>query len=335
MAADPDDNIAYRLWIGTIVTLVPATIAVIVRFIARFASRVGYWWDDYTIIVALIINWGMAATRWSEILVYDYGRHSQFLSTEKVQNFQKSFIAVQITYFANAVFTKASILLLYHRVFGVVNGFRWALAVSGAIITAYFISCVIVSIAGCSPVSYFWDRDQPGSCIDEVNFFRWNGIVNMLLDILVLCLPLPMTWRVKTNLRQKMILSGIFLLGGFVCIVSILRITAFRKSNPKDPTYTTVETAMWSSIEQSVGIICACLPTFRPLFRRLYGASQHSSNGKSTGTQRTPSTTIHLSDLGSRGGETGSTVGFARWPTEQTASTHEVPWREGHSHQNV
>lgn len=121
---------------------------------------------------------------------------------------------MQITYFTNAVFTKASLLCLYHRVFGVVSGFRWALWISGVIITAYFIACVIVSVAGCDPVSYFWDKNQPGSCIDEVNFFRWNGIVNLLLDVLVLSLPFPMTWRVKTSIRQKLILSGIFALGG-------------------------------------------------------------------------------------------------------------------------
>ena len=126
----------------------------------------------------------------------------------------KSFLAVQITYFVNAVFTKASLLLLYHRIFGVVSGFRWALWISGFVVMGYFIACVIASIAGCHPVSYYWNHDQPGHCIDEVNFYRWNGIVNMLLDVLVLCLPFPMTWRVNTSLRQKLILTGIFMLGG-------------------------------------------------------------------------------------------------------------------------
>lgn len=126
----------------------------------------------------------------------------------------QSFIAVQITYFVNAVFTKASLLFLYHRIFGVVSRFRWVLWISGFIITGYFIACVIASIAGCSPVSYYWDKQQPGACIDEVNFYRWNGIVNMLLDVLVLVLPFPMTWRVKTSLRQKLVLSSIFCLGG-------------------------------------------------------------------------------------------------------------------------
>lgn len=51
---NPDDNIAYHIWIGTIVTLVPATIAVVLRYLARHLSRAGLWWDDYLIVVSLV-----------------------------------------------------------------------------------------------------------------------------------------------------------------------------------------------------------------------------------------------------------------------------------------
>lgn len=57
MAADdtgPNVNIAWRIWVGTIATLVPATISVVLRFIARYVARAGYWWDDWTILVALV-----------------------------------------------------------------------------------------------------------------------------------------------------------------------------------------------------------------------------------------------------------------------------------------
>jgi hypothetical protein len=123
-------------------------------------------------------------------------------------------LAIQLLYFCNAVITKASLLLLFHRIFGVVKSFRWALWGSGFLVIAYFIACTITAIAGCSPVSKFWDPKEPGHCIDEVAFFRWNGVGNMLLDFLILCLPLPMAWRVKTTMRQKWVLTGIFLLGG-------------------------------------------------------------------------------------------------------------------------
>ena len=133
-------------------------------------------------------------------------------------------MAIQLVYFTNAVLTKASLLLLYQRIFSVIQRFRYALFISWFLITAYFVACVIASILGCMPVSYLWDRfagpdpeennNAPGSCFNEVAFFRWNGIANMLLDVLMLLLPVPMVWHMSTTLRQKMLLTGIFTVGG-------------------------------------------------------------------------------------------------------------------------
>jgi hypothetical protein len=280
----PNENISWRVLVGTIVSIVPATICVILRFVARNVASAGLWWDDYTIAVSLVVNWAMAALRWAQIPLYDYGRHAQYVSPEKRKGFGKSFMAVQLLYFINAVITKSSLLLLFYRIFGIVRGFRWVLLASALLIFAYFIVCSITSIVGCSPVSKAWNSGQPGHCIDEVEFFRWNGVGNMILDFLVLCLPFPMAWRLNTTTRQKCILTCIFLLGGFVCIVSILRIVSFESAVVSDPTYTSIGPATWSSVEQSVGIICACLPTLRPLFRRLYGASRAASIRDSSST---------------------------------------------------
>lgn len=120
-----------------------------------------------------------------------------------------------------------------------------------------------------------------------------------------------------------------------MCVVSILRIVAFDSSNQDDPTYTTINTAMWSSVEQSLGIICACLPTLRPLFRQLYDASQYSldkGSGSHSNTQFTP---IRLSRFEPPGNADDSTVSFARMATNGTrsraSSTPQAPasWNPG------
>ncbi len=125
----------------------------------------------------------------------------------------QSFLAVQVMYFSNAAVTKMSLLLLYYRIFGVVIRFRIALYISSFIVMGYWVACTIVAIAGCHPVSKNWDKLGPGVCIDEINFFRWNGICNLIIDVLVLCLPMPMVWRLKIDLKQKLVLSAIFGLG--------------------------------------------------------------------------------------------------------------------------
>ncbi|KAJ5970944.1 uncharacterized protein N7479_000862 [Penicillium vulpinum] len=273
----PNDDISWRILVGTIVSIIPATICVILRFIARHIARASLWWDDYTIVGALTINWAMDSLRWAQVALYDYGHHAQYVSQDKLDEFGKSFTAVQVLYFTNTVFTKASLLLLFYRIFGIVRSFRWAIWVVAFLAVAYFIACSLTALVGCLPLSKAWDTREPDRCINEVTFFRANGIGNMVLDFIVLCLPFPMAWRLNTTTRQKFILSGIFLLGGFVCIVSILRIVSVKSAVIPDPTYTSLVPATWSTVEQSVGIICACLPTLRPLFRRFYGATKVAS----------------------------------------------------------
>lgn len=126
---------------------------------------------------------------------------------------EQIFLAVQISYFLNAALTKISLLLLYYRIFGVVKYYRWALWGSGFLVTSYSIIFSFGTIFGCWPVAKFWIPELRGSCINKMEFARWNSVSNMILDVLVLCLPCPMVWRMQTTRRQKIILTGIFLLG--------------------------------------------------------------------------------------------------------------------------
>ena len=91
--------------------------------------------------------------------------------------------------------------------------------------------------------------------------------------------------------------------------MSILRIVSFGSAILTDPTYTSIGPETWSSIEQSVGIICACLPTLRPLFRRLYGPSGISSDGATSApdSQNQFSRSCQTLPIG----EESSVVGFA------------------------
>lgn len=116
-------------------------------------------------------------------------------------------------YFVDVVATKAAFLFLYYRIFGVNVWFRRALYLLAFLLVAFLIACPIVAVAGCHPVSYYWNKNQVGSCINEVDFYRGNGIANVILDFVIFCLPIPMILRLNTTVRQKLIISGIFVLG--------------------------------------------------------------------------------------------------------------------------
>jgi hypothetical protein len=119
-----------------------------------------------------------------------------------------------MAYFSTAVLTKTSISLLYNRLFGIYGRFRHAIIVTETLVLCYFVTCVPIALGGCHPISYFWNKDQEGWCLDEIQFFRWNGVANLLLDVLILTLPMPMVWNLHLRTKQKVALTGIFCLGG-------------------------------------------------------------------------------------------------------------------------
>lgn len=54
MALPPDDSLAWRVWLASIISVVAATIAVAARLLARKISAAPFWWDDWSIMVALV-----------------------------------------------------------------------------------------------------------------------------------------------------------------------------------------------------------------------------------------------------------------------------------------
>lgn len=88
---------------------------------------------------------------------------------------------------------KYSILLFYSRIFKE-KRFEIALRVTFAAVTIWFLAIEISVLAECVPVSALWDPTQPGTCIDLAAFYQGSGIPNVLLNLLILVLPLPMIW---------------------------------------------------------------------------------------------------------------------------------------------
>ena len=87
------------------------------------------------------------------------------------------------------------------------------------------------------------------------------------------------------------------------CIASIVRVTSFSELVLSDITYTIVSASIWTTIEQSIGIICACLPTTRPLFGKLLQEVKQHSGGSSSDRHATKTTATMNLSKGTKGGE--------------------------------
>ncbi len=162
---------------------------------------------------------------------------------------------------------------------------------AGFLVATYPIIMWITMACACRPMSFYWNQyigATDGVCIDVLAFFLAFGIVNMVIDVAILTVPIPLIMRLQLNFRKKISVSGIMLLGSFVCIASIVRIYyLFNLTKEVDVSWILGPAFAWSSLEPSIAIISACLPTYAPLFRFLKnkGSASRSKDyiGRSTG----------------------------------------------------
>lgn len=132
---------------------------------------------------------------------------------------------------------KLSVILFYHRIFPV-RRVAVVLYIFGAFIVVWCLSALIVTVFVCRPIRYFWDKSIDGKCINFYAFILAEAILTVVTDVIILAIPMPLVWRLNITRRQKLALSGIFMLGAFVCVTSIIRIPTIGSLFTNDPTCT-------------------------------------------------------------------------------------------------
>ena len=108
---------------------------------------------------------------------------------------------------------KLAILALYLRLF-TLKPYRIAVYALAVIVLTTGIVCPVMSLNLCRPFEFNWDRTIPGgSCWDENAFYRWGSLPNILTDVVMLILPMPIVWNLHISKRLKLGLTITFLTG--------------------------------------------------------------------------------------------------------------------------
>jgi hypothetical protein len=82
-------------------------------------------------------------------------------------------------------------------------------------ITAYGVAIQFGSIFACTPVSYFWDRSiANGHCINLLAFWFSNASLNIVTDLMICVLPVPVLKGLNLPRKQKYGLIAVFIVGG-------------------------------------------------------------------------------------------------------------------------
>ncbi|KAL8685848.1 MAG: hypothetical protein Q9218_007509 [Villophora microphyllina] len=240
-----------------------STIAVILRLIGRRISAAPYGADDFLIIVALILTYGLNI---NEIIAvhYGFGRHQLMLSLDHISKFLLNDWTIQIIFACAISMTRLSLLVFYHRLFPV-KRFTIVALVTGCVLIGWWISFLFAIVFSCIPVASYWNKAIVGHCINE-HTLSW-GITGseLAVNIIMVVLPIPWLWDLRLKWTKKLALTGIFLLGCFVCISCIVRFPLLAAVKQTDASWTIVPAGVWIVVECNIGIASVCLPLMRPL----------------------------------------------------------------------
>ncbi|KAK3326440.1 major facilitator superfamily domain-containing protein [Apodospora peruviana] len=294
----------------TTATLVLATVFVAARMVSRIGivRRVGA--DDYIIVLAWLIAFFLSLT-------IDFGtqrglgRHDANISASDRMGLRMCEYVFSVLYNPALMATKTSILVFYLRLARntqkILRMASWAVLaivnIAGTILT-------FMNIFQCEPMAAAWNLGVPPTkCIPLLTEFICSAPVNVVTDLAILALPLPVLTGMRLPPRQKTILVITFTVGIFVTVVDVVRIYYLQQAinivpidASDDPSAIFGQSAgfpwnaslslMWSAVEVNVGITCACVPTLKPLIIRILPAmiidpdgTQRSSTGTAPPTQ--------------------------------------------------
>ncbi|KAL8725597.1 MAG: hypothetical protein Q9166_007262 [cf. Caloplaca sp. 2 TL-2023] len=291
-----------------------ATAAVALRLLCRRQMKVAISYDDYLIIAGLVRPESMAQVA-SELLICQRSLHSANAFVKPTIQY-----AFQHLWSVGITCIKLSILLFYRRLFPQqTTSAKWRIC--HLLLCTASVALGVISIFGstfqCTPVAFLWDPTIPdGHCINFSAFARFTSVFHIVTDILILAMPMPIVWSLHLDKSKKIGVCGLFLLGGFVCITSIIRFYYLEAlGHGSDPSWDNVNAAIWSTVEPCIGIVCACLPIMGPLLRThivSFSTSAFRSRSKKSrqaSSGYTGDSSRSRKGFGSLGGKVGSKGG--------------------------
>jgi len=265
------------------------TATVGLRVWARRQRKTSLEADDWLLGFALILAWGLFVNL---VFAVKYGLGQSYLEVIEQHGSAigifKALMALETIYGANLTFVKISILLMYIRIFPT-RFIRTSTWVITTILLLWWIIVLFFTIFQCSPIAYAWDKtivltNPKAHCLNANEFYIGNAVPNIVTDLAILSLPVHEVWRLHMRTGQKAAVMGMFLLGGLVVVISIVRLISLFSLDLNSPDVTRHLTVPWiyTSIEPCIAIICACLPTFRPLISLFSSAFKSATSNSGT-----------------------------------------------------
>jgi hypothetical protein len=200
---------------------------------------------------------------------------------------------------------KTSILVFYLTLTQGEKVFRCANYVTLFVVNAAGLALTLVNVFQCHPIgaAISYPLSPGAQCTDILTLYLSSSPVNIITDLAILFLPNPILTQMRLPRKQKIILVITFSFGFFVAVVDVIRIAYLQNAATSrqmllreihlqdsggddfncmcDVTFFSLSGAhtdlkgyaslsfMWSVVEVNVSVMCACVPSLKPLVARI------------------------------------------------------------------
>lgn len=99
------------------------------------------------------------------------------------------------------------------------------------LISAYTIASDLTIVLACRPVDAAWDFSKipTAKCFSNKTFSALgiaNSVITIFTDVLLALLPVPIVWKLQTNMRTKVALIGVLALGLVAVAAGAVKVNA-------------------------------------------------------------------------------------------------------------
>ena len=129
-----------------------------------------------------------------------------------MQDLSQCKFALQMVSYAGFGFAKASILVLYMRIF-TQRLFRICGQVMLGLVAAWTITFFLTSLLQCLPITPLIEPFYGNKCVDTIPLWYAGSISDIIIDFMILGMPIPSVLKLQLPTKQKLGVLAMFFLG--------------------------------------------------------------------------------------------------------------------------
>ncbi|KAK3942830.1 hypothetical protein QBC46DRAFT_308347 [Diplogelasinospora grovesii] len=247
---------------------VVSAISILLRVAARYKSRHGLHADDYWIIGSWFLTLPLSILVWVYAGKSGINYYNVDFLTGTEASLELIFISSCYVQFPLAA-VKIAVLLFYKRIF-TTPVFKTCIWFAIGIITLWGFIFFFLVLLEIDPVAF--PLTAVALRLDSTAIGLAQVASSFTLDIIVLCLPLPVISRLNMKSKRKFAVAMIFWLGAFCVVTAIVRTVLLDQSirevvgsTSYDHVASQSKQYIFMVLEPNCSILAACMPTYGPL----------------------------------------------------------------------